>query len=201
MQRFSTFKLGIFACTAALSWVGCAPVVGAPVRVTAPEGYTVVFPDKADSLRGQDGPVTFRIDSARTPDKTRYEVAWFKFPAAINQAERTELLMRVERGLFNGPTELVKRTQPEGDKNTVDLILDFADGRRGYYHIFYTTDQTMLQVSAVGQRGGEWEGRVDPFFKSVEVNVRGPLPDDPVSAELWRAFQENGLAQTLNQSP
>ncbi|MEZ4296971.1 MAG: hypothetical protein R3B70_18545 [Polyangiaceae bacterium] len=170
-----------------LSFVmGCAAAIPRPVRVDTAEGYTISFPGQPDSLAGKDGPVDFRIDAARTPEEARFEVAWFRFPQSLDAPERAELLLRVERGLFGGGARVVSRTQPPNDKDRVDLVLDLPLGRRGYYQILYPNPRSMLQVSAVGPEGGEWERAVKPFFRSLVVKNRAPLPAAPVQASLPR---------------
>jgi hypothetical protein len=165
-------------------FAGCASSL-VPVRVEAPEGYAISFPGMAETVTGRDGPVDYRIDAMRTPDDARFEAAWFRFPQALDGAERGQLLQRIERGLVGPGARVTSRVEtPPGNKDRVDLILDHADGRRGYHRVIYTSPKTMLQVSAVGPKGGEWELVAERFLGSLHLRQEAPLDDVPISASL-----------------
>lgn len=164
---------------------GCAstPV---PVRVVAPgEGYVISFPGRPESAIGRDGPVDYRIDAMRTLEGARFEMAWFRFPQMLDPEERLELMKRIELGLLSPGARVASRVEtPPGNKDRLDLIIDHADGRRGYHRILYPSGRAMIQVSAVGPKGGDWEQIVPGFLMSLELTKRGPYPELPVSARL-----------------
>jgi hypothetical protein len=155
-----------------------------PVRIVArTEGYAISFPGSPTTVTGRDGPVDYRIDAMRTNDQTRYEVAWFRFPQELDPEERAELLRRVERGLAAPGARVASRVElPPGNKDRVDLVLDFQDGRRGYYRVLYPTAKAMLQVSVVGEKGGEWQEVASRFLGSLDVRLQLPQIAPPVSA-------------------
>lgn len=163
---------------------GCAPSLVAD-RVEAPEGYGISFPGPATTAVGRDGPVEYRIDAVRTQDDARFEAAWFRFPQDLDASERALLIQRIERGLMAPGTRVTSRVElPKGNTDRVDLILDHADGRRGYHRVIYMSSRTMLQISAVGPRGGDWEDIVTRFMTSLDIHYQGPFVDAPVSAAL-----------------
>lgn len=166
------------ALAGSLLLAGCRPAE-TPARVVAPEGYSLLFPGPAKTISGRDGPVRFRVDSTRAGGSARLEAAWFGFPQALEPDERQELLGVVERGLSAGGAQIVKRLEvPPGNRDHVELVLDHPDGRRGYHHLLYPGSTSMLQVSAVGVRGGDWEDVAAAFFASLEVSGGSP-PEAP----------------------
>lgn len=180
------------ALAGALALSGCGGPVGM-IRLEAPEGYAISFPAGTETAAGQDGPVTFRIDAMRTLDEARFEAAWFGFHQPLDAPERLQLLTRVERGIAGDGAKVTHRTEtPPGTSDRVDLVVEHPDGRRGFHRILYPTRRSMLQVSAVGPRGGDWEKLVPRFFDSLEVRKREPLDEAPVSASLPPARQPAG---------
>jgi hypothetical protein len=148
-----------------------APPPAGPLHIDAPEGYALSFPAPVQTRIGREGPVLFRIDAARTPDGARFEAAWFGFPEPLEAAERAALRDRVERGLSTqGGVRVVSRSEArEGGRDALDMEIDRPDGKRGYHRVLYPSPQAMLQVSAVGPRGGEWEGALKPFLASLSL--------------------------------
>lgn len=184
LRVIGCLALGGGASVSGAALAGCAAPI-TPVRLEAPEGYAISFPAATEGAAGRDGPVRFRIDAMRTPDEARFEAAWFGFHQALDAPERQELLDRVERGLAAGGAKVSRRAEtPPGNKDRVDLVLDHPDGRRGYHRILYPTPKSMLQVSVVGPRGGDWEKLVAGFFASLNVKKTEPLDTAPVSAGL-----------------
>lgn len=180
-------------CAAASPQPACAPEAASTLsKLDAPEGYSLSFPGPVRSRSGRDGPVVFRIDSARTPDCARFEAAWFGFPEPLDSADRDTLRARVEAGLGGAPgTTVVSRLSPlPGVHEGVELVLDHPDGRRGFHRILYAGPLAMLQVSAVGLRGGEWERDVKRFWDSVSLHApssRFPATADTVLQALTRS--------------
>ena len=161
-----------------LAGCGSSPTA---VRVVAQEGYVLSFPASPETAIGRDGPVRYRIDAIRAFD-ARFESAWFRF-TELDASERADLLTRVERGLMSPGAHLESRVQARTDNiERVDLIIDHADGRRGYHRIYYPSATTMLQVSVVGPKGEGWEQFVSPFFGSLKLE--GSFAEPPTSASL-----------------
>lgn len=158
------------ACVDAPSAQACVgdPPSG-PSRVVAAEGYELSFPSSVGTRRGRDGPTAFRIDFARSPDGARFEAAWFGFPEALDPAEQAILLGRIERGLEVGAEVVSRRESPFAGRAALDLVLDHRDGRRGFHRLLYLSSRAMIQVSAVGPRGGAWERAVPQFWSSLEM--------------------------------
>lgn len=183
---------GALLAGGALALSGCGGPV-AMIRLEAPEGYAISFPARTETAAGQDGPVAFRIDAMRTQDEARFEAAWFGFHQPLDAPERLELLTRVERGIAGDGAKVTHRTEtPPGSSDRIDLVVEHPDGRRGFHRILYPTRKSMLQVSAVGPRGGDWEKLVPRFFDSLEVQKTEPLDAAPVSAGLAPARQSAG---------
>lgn len=165
-----------------LMLAGCGPSPTL-VRVVAQEGYVLSFPASPETATGRDGPVRYRIDAIRAFD-ARFESAWFLF-SALDASERADLLMRVERGLMTPGAHIESRVQARADNiDRVDLIIDHADGRRGYHRIYYPSATTMLQVSVVGPKGEDWEQYVTPFFDSLKLRFEGSFAEPPISASM-----------------
>lgn len=191
-------RLPVLVVCCLLSACGAAPPA-ALQRLDAVEGYSLSFPGPVRTRSGREGPFVFRIDSARTPEGARFEAAWFGFPEPLDAPDRATLLRRVEKGLAADPgTTLVSRTvlspppaagqSPSGDAapsappaprhppsraEGVDLVIDRADGQRGFHRVLYPSPHAMLQVSVVGPRGGEWERDVPRFWGSVTLSGEG----------------------------
>lgn len=163
-------------------WAGCAssaPQI--PSHLDAAEGYSLSFPAPIETRAGRDGRATFRIDHAVTSDGARFEAAWFGFPEAIGADEQAALLSQVERALGGADSKVISREGGtfEG-RESVDLVVEDRDGRRGFYRVLYPTSRSMLQVSAVGPRGGPWEREV---------------------SELWASLRFEGKAVTVSRAP
>lgn len=171
------------SATLALALGACAPAAvapgGPPSTLTAPEGYTLLFPGPVDTRTGRDGRASFRIDFARTGEGARFEAAWFGFPEALSEDEQQALLARVEQGLTGLPREpgdgrLVSRgTSVVRGRASLDLVVDSPDGRRGVHHVLYPSAKAMLQVSATGPRGGVWEREEPAFWASLTLPSGG----------------------------
>lgn len=160
-----------------LAGCGAGPQL-VPTRVDAAEGYSLLLPGPVESRSGRDGKAAFRIDFARTADGARFEVAWFGFPEPLGPPERAELLAQVERGLAGERgTQVVSRTAAKaGGREAIDLVLERADGKRGFHRILYLSAEAMLQVSAVGPPDGEWEREVPRFLASLVHRAEAPTP-------------------------
>lgn len=149
-----------------------AAATGAGARVLAAEGYSLAFPAAVTTRSGRDGPSAFRIDAARTIDGARFEAAWFGFPEPLDAHDRATLLARVERGLGGGVgTRVASRALARASgREVVDLVIERADGQRGFHRVLYPSPGAMLQVSAVGPEGGAWERQVPAFFASLTLS-------------------------------
>lgn len=172
----------VYAAAAALL-LGCA---GAPEKppspspVEASEGYTLLFPGPVDTRTGRDGRATFRIDASRTPEGARFEAAWFGFPAALGQDEQQALLSQVEQGLTGSGARVVSRgVSTVLGRSSLDIVVDRPDGRRLVHHVLYPSAKAMLQVSASGPRGGEWEMEAPRFWASLSLAAAGTAADEP----------------------
>ena len=167
-------------CVAALASPACggAPP-SAPSRVDAAEGYKLSFPASVDTRKGRDGPAAFRIDFARSSDGARFEAAWFGFPEALDPVEQSILLGRIERGLEGGTRVVSREESMFAGRAALDLVLDRDDGRRGFHRVLYPSPRSMIQVSAVGPRGGDWERAVPRFWSSLEMIEAAPADPTP----------------------
>jgi len=193
-MRSSLSSLSSGLTAAALALGACAPAAvapgGPPSTLSAPEGYTLLFPGPVDTRTGRDGRASFRIDLARTAEGARFEAAWFGFPEALSEDEQQALLARVEQGLTGLPREpgdgrsvgapspsdgrLVSRgTSVVSGRASLDLVVDSPDGRRGVHHVLYPSAKAMLQVSATGPRGGVWEREEPAFWASLTLPSGG----------------------------
>jgi len=86
-------------------------------------------------------------------------------------AERAVLLERIERGLAreDGTRVASRAVVKAAGREAIDLVIERADGRRGRHRLLYVSPDAMLQVSAVGPPGGEWERDVPRFWASLAL--------------------------------
>jgi hypothetical protein len=154
-----------------------------PARVEAREGYALTFPAPVETRTGHEGPFSFRIDHARARG-ARFEAAWFGFPEALDAVQCAALSEKIDRALSGGEgTRVVSRkTTSVSGRDAEDLVVDRADGRRGYHRIFYPSPRSMLQVSAVGPSGGEWEREVEGFWASLVLDEGLSAPESMQAA-------------------
>lgn len=182
MRTLVAVALLVMGCaagpTAGPSQAETAAAAGAS-RVLAAEGYSLAFPAAVKTRSGHDGPSAFRIDAARTSDGARFEAAWFGFPEPLDEHDRAALLARVEHGLAGDVgTSVASRTLVStGGREAIDLVIERADGQRGYHRVLYPSPSAMLQVSVVGPEGGAWERQVPAFLASLSLSEPVRTPD------------------------
>ncbi len=178
MLAFCWFSLLLVGC-------GSSPIL-LNVRVDAQEGYSASFPAKVTTRIGHDGPISFRIDSAKSAEGARFEAAWFGFPEPLGDEERKVLLAKVVRGLSSERGTLVVAKGPAKGSalEGLDLVFDRDDNRRGFHRVVYTSALSMLQISVVGPKGGAWEESVPEFWKSLTIR-RDSRDSSQVPWQAW----------------
>lgn len=120
-----------------------------------------------------EGPTEARVAWGVDADGSRYEIACFDLPAALDAAGREELLARIERyiTLRPGARAADRRSASAGGIPATELHLTLADDHAGRYWIFLVGDQRLFEVSVVGPSGARLAAGAERFFRSFRLIV------------------------------
>lgn len=143
-------------------------------------GASASMPAPVREEHSWEGPTEARVAWGVDADGSRYEIACFKLPEALDAAGREELLARIERyiTLRPGARSADRRSASAGGIPAAELHLTLADAHAGRYWIFFVGDQRLFEVSVVGPTGARLAAGAERFFQSFRVAPPAP-PRDP----------------------
>ncbi|EYF06226.1 hypothetical protein [Chondromyces apiculatus] len=119
----------------------------------------------------QEGPTYARVAWGKDVDGSRYEIACFDLPEALDASGRAEMLAQVERWISTPPgTRIVERRRVEvSGTPAAELRLALPDAREGRYRNFIVDGQRLFEVSVVGPSGDALHAGTERFFRSFRL--------------------------------